>query len=152
MLWPVLPHVLSDTTTFLLARGASWLGDGAIERLFGRAPALKLVLDAMAHGYRAEIVPGFDGTLLYTLTQPATGAASRRFALRVEGGRAQVLDPALVDGEAAATLTLPLADFVRIAAGRIDPAEPLLQGRASVTGDLALAARVPEMFGAPRLG
>ena len=42
-----------------------------------------------------------------------------------------------------------LADFVRIAAGTIDPAVPLLENRASFEGDFALAARLPEMFGAP---
>jgi len=42
-----------------------------------------------------------------------------------------------------------LADFVRIAAGKMDPAAPLLENRASFEGDFALAARLPEMFGAP---
>jgi hypothetical protein len=147
----MFPRVLSDTTTFLLAHGASRLGDGPIERLFGRPPALSLVIHGMARGYRPTVVPDFTGTLLYTLTLPATGAKPRRFALRVDGGRAHVLDAAEVDGEPAASLSLPLADFVRIAAGRIDPVEPLLHGRASISGDLALAARLPEMFGAPPL-
>ena len=51
--------------------------------------------------------------------------------------------------DAALTLHFRLADFVRIAAGKIDPAVPLLEGRASFEGDFALAARLPEMFGAP---
>jgi len=51
-------------------------------------------------------------------------------------------DPAL-------TVRFRLADFVRVAAGKLDPAAPLLEDRASFEGDFALAARLPEMFGAP---
>jgi putative sterol carrier protein len=51
--------------------------------------------------------------------------------------------------EPALTVRFNLADFVRIAAGLLDPAAPLLAGRASLQGDFALAARLPEMFGAP---
>jgi hypothetical protein len=47
------------------------------------------------------------------------------------------------------TMRFQLADFVRMAAGTIDPAVPLLEDRASFEGDFALAARLPEMFGAP---
>ena len=50
---------------------------------------------------------------------------------------------------AALRLRFNLADFVRIAAGTLDPAVPLLADRASFEGDFALAARVPEMFGSP---
>jgi putative sterol carrier protein len=47
------------------------------------------------------------------------------------------------------TLKLRVSDFARVAAGELDPAEPLLQGRADARGDLAVATRLPEMFGAP---
>jgi hypothetical protein len=51
--------------------------------------------------------------------------------------------------DAALRLRFDLADFVRIAAGTLDPAVPLMADRASFDGDFALAARLPEMFGAP---
>jgi hypothetical protein len=41
---------------------------------------------------------------------------------------------------------------MRIAAGQLDPAIPMLQGRGSVYGSLDLAMRVPEMFGETRAG
>jgi putative sterol carrier protein len=47
------------------------------------------------------------------------------------------------------TLRVSVPDFVRIGTGELDAATPLLNGRAVVKGDLALAARLPEMFGAP---
>jgi hypothetical protein len=45
---------------------------------------------------------------------------------------------------------MPVADFLRAAVGAIDPAESVLRNRATVKGDLAVAARLPEMFRAPR--
>ena len=52
-------------------------------------------------------------------------------------------------GEAALRLRMPVADFLRIAVGAIDPAEPILKNRAKAKGDLEVAARLPEMFRAP---
>jgi hypothetical protein len=45
---------------------------------------------------------------------------------------------------------MALADFLRAAVGAADPAEAVLKNRASVKGDLGVAARLPEMFRAPR--
>jgi putative sterol carrier protein len=45
------------------------------------------------------------------------------------------------------TLHFNLADFMRIAAGKLDPAVPVLQGRATLEGDFGLATRLAQMFG-----
>jgi putative sterol carrier protein len=45
---------------------------------------------------------------------------------------------------------MSVGDFIRVATGAIDPAEPVLKGRAFVEGDLGVAARLPEMFKAAR--
>jgi putative sterol carrier protein len=42
-----------------------------------------------------------------------------------------------------------VADFVRIAGRDLDPGKALLTGRLDLEGDLALAARLGEMFGQP---
>ena len=57
--------------------------------------------------------------------------------------RAQIVvtDPAV-------TLRMPRADLLRLAAGD-NPGAVLLAGRTSVEGDLNVAIRLPEMFGAP---
>jgi putative sterol carrier protein len=55
-------------------------------------------------------------------------------------------------GEATApalTMKLGVADFVRIAGRDLDPGKALLTGRMDLEGDLALAARLGEMFGQP---
>jgi predicted lipid carrier protein YhbT len=51
-------------------------------------------------------------------------------------------------GEAAVTFKLSVPDFARVVAEEADPQELLFSGRFEVEGDLALAGRVPEMFGA----
>ena len=84
---------------------------------------------------------------MYELARPATGAEPTRWTIEVTDGHASarsgsVSDPAL-------TVHFHLADFVRIAAGTLDPAVPLLEDRASFEGDFTLAVRLPEMFGAP---
>ena len=52
------------------------------------------------------------------------------------------------NGSAAVTFRLSVPDFARLVAEEADPQELLFSGRFQVEGDLALAARVPEMFGA----
>ena len=46
------------------------------------------------------------------------------------------------------TISMELADFMRVATAAADPVVLVLSGRASVRGDFGLAARLPEMFGA----
>jgi putative sterol carrier protein len=49
----------------------------------------------------------------------------------------------------ALTLELGVVDFVRMAGGDLDPGKALLTGRMDMAGDLAIAARLGEMFGQP---
>ena len=49
----------------------------------------------------------------------------------------------------ALTLKLGVVDFVRLAGGDLDPGKALLTGRLDMEGDLAIAARLGEMFGRP---
>ena len=101
----------------------------------------------MARSFVPDAAGGFQGASCTSSRGPPP-APSRR------GGRSRspTATPARAPApatDAALTLRFTLADFVRIAAGTIDPAEPLLANRASFEGDFALAARLPEMFGAP---
>jgi hypothetical protein len=54
-----------------------------------------------------------------------------------------------VEGTPAITFKLSVPDFARLIAEEIEPQELLFSGRFGVDGDLTLATRVPEMFGAP---
>jgi hypothetical protein len=42
---------------------------------------------------------------------------------------------------------MPVALFIRIAAGEVSSNRALVDGRLAIDGDFALAQRLPEMFG-----
>jgi alkanesulfonate monooxygenase SsuD/methylene tetrahydromethanopterin reductase-like flavin-dependent oxidoreductase (luciferase family) len=131
----------------LLARIVDGASDAELERRFGSAFAQRAMFMGMARSFEPDAASGFQGRLVYELSRPATGAPPTRWTIEVSDGHASACVGAL-DGPAL-TVRFQLADFVRMAAGKLDPAAPLLENRASFEGDFALAARLPEMFGAP---
>jgi alkanesulfonate monooxygenase SsuD/methylene tetrahydromethanopterin reductase-like flavin-dependent oxidoreductase (luciferase family) len=131
----------------LLARVVDGASDAELERRFGSSFAQRAMFAGMARSFEPDAASGFQGRLVYELSRPATGAPPRRWTIEVSDGHASACAGAL-DGPAL-TVRFQLADFVRMAAGKLDPAAPLLENRASFEGDFALAARLPEMFGAP---
>jgi alkanesulfonate monooxygenase SsuD/methylene tetrahydromethanopterin reductase-like flavin-dependent oxidoreductase (luciferase family) len=133
--------------TQVLARLVDGASDEQVERRFSRPLAQRALFAAMARGFDPDKAAGFEGRLVYELARPATEQPPARWTIRVHSGHATAYQGA--DNGAQLTIRFTLADFVRIAAGTIDPAEPLLANRASFEGDFALAARLPEMFGAP---
>ncbi len=133
--------------TQLLGRLVDGASDEQVEKRFSSPLALRALFAGMARSYVSDAVPEFEGRLLYELSRPATGQQPVRWTIRVHNDRASAHQGA--DNGAKLKIRFTLSDFVRIAAGTIDPAEPLLAGRASFDGDFALAAKLPEMFGAP---
>ncbi len=131
----------------LLQRAVDGADDARVERRFGSRWVQRVMFAAMTAGFEPEAAAGFQGHLVYELQRPATGAPPARWTIEVVDGRATARPGGRDD--AALTLRFRLSDFMRIAAGTIDPAEPLLRDRAAFEGDFALAARLPEMFGAP---
>ena len=127
-----------------MVRGAS---DEQLERRFGSGIVQRGLFAGMARSFDPGAAGGFQGDLVYELARPATGQEPVRWTVAISDGHAsarpgETSDPKL-------KLRLQLADFVRVAAGLVDPAMPLLEGRASFEGDFALVAKLPEMFGAP---
>jgi alkanesulfonate monooxygenase SsuD/methylene tetrahydromethanopterin reductase-like flavin-dependent oxidoreductase (luciferase family) len=133
--------------TQLLGRLVDGASDEQVEKRFSSPLALRALFAGMARSYVSDAVPEFEGRLLYELSRPETGQPPVRWTIRVHNERASAHQGA--DNGAQLKIRFTLADFVRIAAGAIDPAEPLIAGRASFDGDFALAAKLPEMFGAP---
>jgi alkanesulfonate monooxygenase SsuD/methylene tetrahydromethanopterin reductase-like flavin-dependent oxidoreductase (luciferase family) len=119
--------------------------DRRLERTVGSDRGLKLLFGAMAQAYQPDKSGGFTGELLYELRRadgavvPWTVAISPDRASARPGG---ATTPAL-------TMNLGVADFVRLAGRDLDPGKALLTGRMDIAGDLALAARLGEMFGQP---
>ena len=108
----------------------------------------RVVFSVMAARFNPDAAAGFEGRIAYELQRPATGASPLRWTVDVSGRRARARRGG--SDKSAIKLRVTLADFVRIGAGTIDPATPVLQGRASFQGDFGLAVRLPEMFGANR--
>ena len=118
-----------------------------LERRFGSGIAQRAMFTGMTRAFEPEAAAGFQGLLVYELARPATGGAPTRWTIEVSDEHATARPGGAPN--AALTVRLQLADFVRVAAGTIDPAAPILENRASFEGDFALAARLAEMFGAP---
>jgi alkanesulfonate monooxygenase SsuD/methylene tetrahydromethanopterin reductase-like flavin-dependent oxidoreductase (luciferase family) len=122
--------------------------DVELERRFGRSFAQKAIFGAMARAYQPEVSPGFRGDIVYELKHVTDGVRPPDYwTLHVEDGRASAEQR---DGSAPALrIRMALPDFARVAAGEVHPALAMMEGRIEMEGDLKLAARLGEMFGAP---
>ena len=130
----------------LLAKWVRKASDAKLERRFGSPLAQRAMFSAMVARFNPDAAGGFEGELSYELRRPATGAPSLQWTVEVVARRARARRGGSDD--AAVKLRVSLADFVRIGVGTLDPALPVLQGRASFRGDFGLVVRLPEMFGA----
>jgi alkanesulfonate monooxygenase SsuD/methylene tetrahydromethanopterin reductase-like flavin-dependent oxidoreductase (luciferase family) len=119
--------------------------DRRLERTVGSDRGLRLIFAAMAQAYVPERAGGFSGELQYRLTRSDGSVVD--WTVAIEGERASSRPgPARAPALKVAT---GVADFVRIAGRDLDPGKALLTGRLDLEGDLALAARLGEMFGQP---
>jgi putative sterol carrier protein len=119
--------------------------DRRLERTAGSARGLKVLFGAMAQAYEPDKAAGFSGDLQYDLRRSDGELVSWTVSIGPE--RASVR-PGTASAPAL-TLKLGLVDFVRMAGGDLDPGKALLTGRMDMEGDLAVAARLGEMFGQP---
>jgi SCP-2 sterol transfer family len=121
--------------------------DRQLERLF--SPTFeRAAFGLLARRFDPRAAEGFAGRVVYELERPATGGANTAWTLEIAGAHAVARAGAAPD--AALRLRMPVADFMRVALGAVDAAEPVLKNRAKAKGDLALAARLPEIFRSPR--
>src|SRR5262249_17136486 len=105
--------------------------DTRLERTVGSARGLKLIFGVMAQAYEPGAAGGGTGEIQYDLTR--TDGRRAQWSVRIAPQQATVRE-----GAAAApllTLKLGVADFLRIAAGDLDPGKALLTGRLDLEGD-----------------
>jgi alkanesulfonate monooxygenase SsuD/methylene tetrahydromethanopterin reductase-like flavin-dependent oxidoreductase (luciferase family) len=127
-----------------LVRGAS---DEQLERRFGSDLAQRAIFTGMARQFEPKFAFGFEGDIAYELSHHGNSKAPSLWTVRVRDGAATAVPG--VDGSPAVTFKLSIPDFARLIAEEVEPQELLFSGRFDVAGDLTLATRVPEMFGAP---
>jgi alkanesulfonate monooxygenase SsuD/methylene tetrahydromethanopterin reductase-like flavin-dependent oxidoreductase (luciferase family)/putative sterol carrier protein len=119
--------------------------DRRLERTAGSNTGLKVLFGAMAQAYEPDKAAGFSGDLQYNLRRSNGELVSWTVTLGPEGATVR---PGAASAPAL-TLKLGVVDFVRLAGGDLDPGKALLTGRLDMEGDLAIAARLGEMFGQP---
>ena len=119
--------------------------DRRLERTAGSDRGLRVIFAAMAQAYEPANAGGFTGELQYRLTRSDGRVVDWTVAL---DGECAVVRPGPASAPAL-KLKLAVADFVRIAGRDLDPGKALLTGRLDLEGDLAVAARLGEMFGQP---
>jgi putative sterol carrier protein len=119
--------------------------DRRLERTAGSGAGLKVLFGAMAQAYEPDKAGGFSGDLQYDLRRSDGELVSWTVTLGPDGASVR---PGTASAPAL-TLKLGVVDFVRLAGGDLDPGKALLTGRMDLEGDLAIAARLGEMFGQP---
>ena len=119
--------------------------DRRLERTAGSGTGLKVLFGAMAQAYVPSSAAGFGGDLQYDLRRSNGELVSWTVTLGPEQASVR---PGTASAPAL-TLKLGVADFIRVAGGDLDPGKALLTGRMDMEGDLAIAARLGEMFGQP---
>jgi alkanesulfonate monooxygenase SsuD/methylene tetrahydromethanopterin reductase-like flavin-dependent oxidoreductase (luciferase family) len=129
-----------------LARLVQGASDDQLERRFGSRLAQRAIFTGMARQFEPKFAFGFEGDIAYELAHHGNSKPPAHWTIRVQDGGATAL-PGL-NGVPAVTFRLTIPDFARLVAEEIDPQELLFAGRFEIDGDLTLAARVPEMFGA----
>jgi alkanesulfonate monooxygenase SsuD/methylene tetrahydromethanopterin reductase-like flavin-dependent oxidoreductase (luciferase family) len=146
-----LSTVRADATDAVRRRGLRTLArmvrgrsDAAIERAFG-LPAQRAVFGGIARAYDPEAGRGFAGELEFRLSRTEGGASA--WTIEVRDGRARVRIGHARD--AALTIEISAADFLRVFTGAGHPGKLVMDGRMKIRGDFELAARLSEMFGGP---
>jgi alkyl sulfatase BDS1-like metallo-beta-lactamase superfamily hydrolase len=99
----------------------------------------------MARMYRPERAAGWTGDIRYELMR--SDGTMRTWTVTCEAAVARAREGAAPGPHL--TIKLTVADFVRVAAGDLDPAKALLSGRLDLEGDFAVAMRLAAMFGQP---
>jgi alkanesulfonate monooxygenase SsuD/methylene tetrahydromethanopterin reductase-like flavin-dependent oxidoreductase (luciferase family)/putative sterol carrier protein len=120
-------------------------GDERLARTAGSAAGLKVLFAGMERQFVAERATGFTGDIQYNLR--ADDGTMRSWTVTVDGDRAIARPGASVTAKL--TITLSVADFVRIAGRDLDPIKAVLTGRLDLAGDFSVAMRLGEMFGQP---
>lgn len=134
-----------------LAALARDLDDRALEQRFGEPRRQRALMRGLARGFQPARAAGFSGTIAYELESsmaPPPPGSPWRWAITVDadGGQARLAEPA--PAAADVTLHFRVADWVRVMAGLEDPLSLMVAGRCRVEGDVIVAARLEDIFGA----
>ena len=137
-------EALRDGAQAGLARVVRDASDARLHRLFDRPRAQRVIFQAMARGYDPRFAGGFTGDLGYELRDGS--GRSLWWTIRVAGGKAHARFGRPV--RPVVTVSASVPDFMRVAAGTVNQIQYVLGGQVIVDGDLEVAGRMADMFGA----
>jgi SCP-2 sterol transfer family len=125
-------------------RLAGSASDARIEKLLGSASAQRALFARMASRFDPARAAGFDGTIVFDL---GMGDGTRHcWTIDVSRDRARARPGGA--RQAALTIRLALVDFIRLNVGAASFHQLIADDRVLIEGDLALAGRLSEIFGA----
>jgi alkanesulfonate monooxygenase SsuD/methylene tetrahydromethanopterin reductase-like flavin-dependent oxidoreductase (luciferase family) len=134
-------HQVSAGTRQLVGRAS----DARLDRLLGRERSQRAIFTRMAARFDPASATGFAGAIVYDLGR--RDGTRVCWSIEVREGVATAVPGTA--SPAVLTVRLPLADFVRGLASGGDSFMPMIvDGTMTLDGDLAVAARLGEMFGA----
>jgi alkanesulfonate monooxygenase SsuD/methylene tetrahydromethanopterin reductase-like flavin-dependent oxidoreductase (luciferase family) len=118
--------------------------DERLERLFGSSRGQRMIFGRMTGRFDPDRAGGFTGIIRYDLglsdgTRRCTDIVVRDGRARARAGGA---------GTPALTIRVPLADFIRVVTEGGSFLPLVMNGTMTLEGDLNLAGRLAEMFGA----
>jgi putative sterol carrier protein len=149
-----MPDRFTDVRRRLEARGErAFAGfvkrsdDARLARTAGSTTGLRVLFAAMERQFVPARAGGFTGEIQYNLR--AADGAVRSWTVTIDHARARARSGAAPSGSPVLTITLSVADFIRIAARDLDPVAAVMTGRMQLAGDIAVALKLGEMFGQP---
>lgn len=118
--------------------------DRGLERAFGSRRAQRAVFARMAGRFDPAKAGGLDGVIRYDLGM--SDGTRRSWDIEVRDGMARVREAG--GGSAALTIGVPLIDFIKVSTTGGSFLPLVSAGTMTLEGDLGLAGRMAEMFGA----
>lgn len=122
------------------------MSDRQVERLVGSRPGIRVFFRSMASMYRPSKSGGFRGEIEYTLKTPHGPET-----WTIKCGETKATAHRGASEEAKLHVSAGIVDFIRVGTGDLSAPSALMSGRLEVKGDFALAVRMGEMFGGPKL-
>ena len=136
----VIRHQAGTGTKHLVSRAT----DAQLERFFGAGRAQRVIFTRMAGRFDPARSAGFAGSIVYDLG--LSDGTRMSWTIEVRDGKATASPGGA--GQAAVTIRLPLTDFVRGIVSGESFLPMLTAGTMTVDGDMLVASRLGEMFGA----
>src|SRR5258707_6817578 len=124
--------------------------DQRLEQIFGSAGSQRTLFAMMASRFQPDQAAGFSGAICYDLRRTgapeAPGTSSRPWPIAISADRARV--PPATPQQPPVTTGAGGADFTRLGTGATNDVDLIAAGRLTLDGDMAVAARLGDMFGA----